>query len=443
MDITLDKKNSTEASIKITLKEADYQPKVEEKVKEYSKKANIKGFRPGKVPPTLVRKMYGKSILVDEINHMLSHSITDYIKENKLQILGEPLPDQNESKNIDWENQKEFEFEYNIGLVDEFDYDLTKVKVIRYKIEMDDKSLAETIDNLKQQYGKMTNPEVSQEGDYLYGELQQADGEFTATFSLPLNEVEEKERKNFIGRKKEDRIAFDIREAFKDDETIAHVTGKEKDEIAGLEGKFEFTVLNVNRQEAADLNQEFFDKIFGKDTVTSEEEFKSKVKETISENYDRETDAYLNKSIQDIFIESTEIQLPDEFLKRWLLLSNEGKISMEDIEKEYDAYANETKWNLLQNKIAEDNEVKVENTDVVERTKSLIRQQLASSGMGSQLEDNMDAFADNYLKSENGQNYMKIFNQVKTEKLLDFIKEKITIDTKEVNVEEFKKIVSN
>ena len=179
MDITLEKKNPTEASIKVNLTEADYQPKVQEKLKEYSKKAQIKGFRPGKVPPALIRKMYGKSIMIDEINHMLSHSVNDYIKENKLQILGEPLPVTENADKIDWDNQKNFDFQFEIGLVDEFTYSLDDKKVTRYEIKVDDDSIADTLKNLQEQYGKMINPETSEEGDLIFGELTQVEGEYT------------------------------------------------------------------------------------------------------------------------------------------------------------------------------------------------------------------------------------------------------------------------
>ncbi len=442
MDITLEKRNSTEASIKITLSEADYQPKVQEKLKDYGKKAQLKGFRPGKVPPALIKKMYGKSILIDEINHMLSHAVQDYIKENKIQILGEPLPNLEDADKIDWDNQKDFNFQYELGLIDDFKYNLEGKKVTRYEIKVDDDSIAETISNLQKQYGKMTNPETSEKGDFLYGEVKAAEGEFEEKLSIPLDRVEEKVLSNFIGVSKGDKVSFDINEAFKDAETISAVFNTDLETAKGFSGQFELEVLNVNRQESAELDQEFFDKIFGKDVVKSEEEFKNKVKETISQNYKRETEAYLNNSIQEAIIADTEVELPNEFLKKWLLASNEGKITEEDIQKEYDAYAKDIKWTLIQNRISEDQEIKVENEDIEGKAKDLIKEQLASSGLLGQFDDNLDVFVQNYLQSEKGENYMRVFNQVKSEKVFNAIKEKISIEEKEVDVEEFKNIVS-
>lgn len=442
MDITLEKKNATEASIKITLTEADYQPKVQEKLKDYGKKAQLKGFRPGKVPPALIKKMYGKSILIDEINHMLSHAVQDYIKDNKLQILGEPLPNLEDADKIDWDNQKDFNFAYEIGLVDEFKYSLEGKKVTRYDIKVDDDSLAETIGNLQKQYGKMTNPEKSEKGDFLYGEIKAVEGDFNEKSSIPLDRVEEKEAAKFIGISKGDKVTFDINTAFKDAETISEVFNTDVETAKGLTGEFELEVVNVNRQEAAELDQEFFDKIFGKDAVKSEEEFKNKVKETISGNYKRETEAFLNNSILEAIVADTEVELPNDFLKKWLLASNEGKITEEDIKKEYDIYAKDIKWTLIQNKISDDQEIKIENEDIEGKAKEVITEQLASSGLLGQFGDNLDMFVQNYLQSDKGENYMRLFNQVKADKVFDAIKEKITIEEKEVDVEEFKTIVS-
>lgn len=443
MDITLEKKNPTEASIKITLTEADYQPKVQEKLKEYGKKAQIKGFRPGKVPPALIKKMYGKSILIDEINHLLSHSVNDYIKDNKLQILGEPLPDTTDGQNIDWDNQQSFEFQYQIGLVDDFKYQLDNKKITRYKIKTDEQSIAETIENLQKQYGKMTNPEKSEEGDFLYGQVTQSGGAYNENVSIPLSLIEEKERKNFIGVAKGDKIKFDLKKTFKDTATIADALNIEEDAAGALEGEFELEVINVNRQEAAEMDQEFFDKIFGKDVVKTEEAFRNKVQETMDQNYNRETEIYFNKSIQDTLLADTAIELPNDFLKRWLLVSNEGKITEEDIAKEYDAYAKEMKWTIIQNKIGEDEGVKVENSDIEEKAKEMITDQLGSSGLLAQFGDNLDVFVQNYLQAENGENYMRIFNQVRADKVFSAIQEKIEVEEKEVDVEAFKKIVSD
>ena len=346
MEIVLDKITNTEALIKISLKQDDYQPKVEEKIKEYSKKANIKGFRPGKVPKTLITKMYGKSILVDEVNHMLSHNVMDYIKENDIQILGEPLPNMEKAAAVDWDTQSEFDFEYSIGMADDFEVKLDKkVKIENFSIKVDDKVIKETIDNLKKQFGTMTNPETSEAGDVLYGEIvaedEEADlleGQENKKGELDLTKVEKKQVKNFVGKKSEDEIEFDVSKVLKEESDIEGFTGSKETT------KIKFLVKNVNRMVDAEMGQDLFDKTFGKDAVKTEEEFRTKISEVVGKNYDQESENFLNYKIQDEFVEKTKIDLPNDFLKRFIESSNKEKISREDIDRDYEHYAKDLKW---------------------------------------------------------------------------------------------------
>lgn len=444
MDITLDRQESNEALIKITLKEADYQPQVSQKIKEYSKKAQLKGFRPGKVPMGLVKKMYGKSILVDQINQILSSSITSYIRENELKILGDPLPNTEKNQEIDWDSQSEFEFEYNIGLVDDFKYEIPKKKkVTAYSIKIDEKMVDEELENIRRNYGNRVHPQQSEAGDMLSGALVHPQAGIDNKTTIFIDQVEKKEQKKFIGVKSGDEISFDLKKAFKESEYQARLLGKSMDEYQELKDyKVLFTVEEISRIEPAALDQEFFDKLFGKDQVKSEQELREKIKEFMEDNFKRETDRFLADSIRETLVGATKMDLPEKFLKRWLVVSNEGKVSEEDVEKEYPRYADEMKWNLILNKVAEDNELKVENEEVVARAKEMIRAQLASSGLAGQMEDQLEVFADNYLKGEEGQNYLKVFNQVRNDKIMDYIRDQINIAKKEVNLEQFRKAIA-
>ncbi len=442
MDITLDKKSPLEASIKIKLKEVDYQPKLDEKVKDYSKKAHLKGFRKGKVPTSLIRKMYGKSLIVEEINHLVSHSLTDYIKENDLKLIGDPLPNMDLVKDIDWENQKDFEFEYSVGLVDDFTLDVSKkVKVKSYEIDIDDKTLNETIENLQKQHGNVTNPEESIETDSLYGELAAGDGDFSKELLIPIESVEKKERKILIGIKSGTTVEFDIQKAFMDSAELAKLLETSADEAAAMSGSYKFTLKNVNRTEPAELNQEFFDKLFGKDVVKDEADFRERVKTEVAKNYHRDSQYFLEKTVKDVLVDKTKIKFPDEFLKKWLLHSNEGKVTEADVEKEYDLYVQDLKWSLIVNKLTEDQGIKVEHEDVKESAKNLIRQQFGAAGMSEQFDSNLDSFADNYLQGQDGQNYMRVYNQVRAEKIMQYMLANVTITPKKVKPEEFQKIV--
>jgi len=442
LDITLDKKSSTEALIKITLKEKDYQPNVEEKVREYARKANIKGFRPGKVPPGLIRKMYGKSILVEEVNRLLSESVNNYIKENKLNLLGDPLPDLKKAEDVDWENQKEFEFDYSIGLVDDFEVELSeKTKATRYQIELDKKTLNETLDNVKEQFGKQTNPEKASKGDDFMGELVQKDGDLTNEGIIKYEYLSKSGEKKLLAAKPGDEVELDIKKDFTDAHAVSHALNVGEEKAKELSGKFTFSLEKINHVEPAEMNQELFDAVFGKDAVKGEKEFIDKVKETVEENYNRETEHFLNQQVHNLLIKKTTMEVPDNFLKEWLLRSNEGKVTQEDIDREFDDYVKGMKWDLIKNHIAEKNEIKVEHEDVVNKAKSMILQQLGGAGAAEQLMDHMDAFADNYLKAENGQNYMRLYGELRDEKVLELIKNKISIKDKKVTLDEFKKIV--
>lgn len=450
MEITLNKLNNTDGVIKIKLTEGDYQPHVEEKVRDYSRKANIKGFRQGKVPAGVIKKMFGKSILVDEINHVLTHKLSDYIKENNLKILGEPIPNQDKAKNIDWDLQKDFEFEYQIGMVDDFSYDVSKnVKVKSYPIEVDQKAIDDTIADVKKRFGKVSYPETSEIGDSLYGELTSTDlkedGEPVVKKDytiLPTDKVKKSAQKTFTGVKKDDVIQFDIAKSFEDDEVVSNLLGVDLAEAKAAKGTFNFKVNNVTRTEPAEMNQELFDRVFGPGVVSSEEEFNNKVKETISENYQRESQHFLDHHIEDYYISNTNITLPEEFLKTWLKISSQGKITDDVIAQEFEIYKRTLKWDLVKSKIADDNKISVEADEVRAKAKEMIISQFGGQGFADQIADRMDGIVDNYLQHENGQNFMKLYNQLRTEKIMNFIRERISVDEKKVSVDEFKKITA-
>ena len=440
MEITLDKHSANQASIKITLNEADYQPKVDAKLKDYAKKATIKGFRPGKAPINMVKGMYGVSILVDEINAILGESLNTYLKEQTFRILGEPLPVEKADNSIDWKSQKDFDFEYKIGFIDGVDVAMDKsIKGTKYSILVDEKLVNETIDNLKSQYGNSTNPEVSQANDNVYGDLKASEGEFEKTLSLPLAKLSDKLAAKFIGLSKDAVVEFEAKDVEKEEWSEAF--GLTDEEAAEVPSAFTFKVKNINRTEASELNQEFFDKIFGPETVASEEEFLAKVKETLQDSYDRESKVFTDEELKKVLVEKANLDLPDAFLKEWLIKTNGGKVTEADVENEYPLYAKQLTWSLISNQIAKENAIQAEHADVIEKTKEMVREQFASSGLGSQLEASMDMFVDNYLKGNEGQNYMNMLTSVQNEKVLAFVQEKIDLTEKTISIDEFKELL--
>lgn len=442
MEITLDKHSANQASIKIKLTEADYQPKVDAKLKDYAKKANIRGFRPGKAPVSMVKNMYGTSILVEEINGILGESLNSYLKEQTFRVLGDPLPVENVEDSIDWKTQKDFDFEYKIGFVENFELPLDKnIKATKYSIKVDDKLVEETIENLKSQYGNSTNPETAEAGDNVYGDLAAAETSFNKALSLDLTKITKKLAGKFIGQGKDAVIEFEAKDVKKGQWEEAF--GLSAEEAEAVQGALTFTIKNVNRTEEAELNQEFFDKIFGPDQVKSEEEFTSKVKETLQGNYDKESKVFTEEELKKVLVDNANLDLPEDFLKEWLFKANEGKVTVEDVEKEFPIYAKQLIWSLVSNELAKAHDIKAEHEDVIAKTKEMIREQFAASGLGSQMEDSMDMFVDNYLKGEEGQNYMNMLTSVQNEKVLSFVQDKIDLEEKDISIDEFKELLEN
>ena len=445
MTITLDKQNTTDGLIKITLTESDYQPKVEEKVKEYSRKATLKGFRAGKVPSGVIKKMYGRSILVEEVNHLLSHSVSDYIKDQNLRILGDPLPNQEKARTIDWDLQKEFEFEFRVGMVEDFHYELSeKVKLKSYIIEVGEKEIADTLADLKQRFGRVSYPEGSDVTDNLHGEISPAEGGEMKVSFLPIGKVVENEQKKFIGLAKDSEIEFEINTLFTDENSIAQTLNVSAEEARNAHGKYRFKVTNISRTEPAVPGQELFDKVFGKDAVKTEDEFAVKIGETISENYRRETAHLFEHEIEHYFVDHTKINMPDEFLKAWLAATSDTEITNEILEREFSDYKNSLKWDLIKNKIAEDLKITVESDEVKTKAKAMIADQFGGVAIAEQLGDKLDGIADNYLAGQDGkgQNFMKLYQQLRQEKIINAIKQTASVTEKKVTLEEFKKIAS-
>ncbi len=443
MNITLDKQSATDGLIKIKLTESDYQPKVEEKVRDYARKANIKGFRQGKVPMGVIKKMFGKGILVDEVNHLISHSVSDYIRDNKLRVLGDPLPNEEKARTIDWDFQKDFEFEFQIGLVEDFTVDLSKkVKVTSHPIEVDQKTMDDTLEDIKRRYCKRTNPDVSEAGDNLFGEISKPGSEEKQGSYLRIDQVEKSKQKKFIGLKKDDVVEFEVEKTITDPQALSQLLNVAEEEAKKITGSHTFKVTNVSRIEPVQINQELFDQVFGKDAVTTEEGFLNKIKETIAGNYERETQHLLEHEIQHYYVDHTKINMPEGFLKTWLKATSEGQVTDEVLEKEFKSYRDSIKWDLVKNKIAEDKEIKIEEAEVREKAKLVILEQFGGPAIAEQLGDKFDGIVTNYLagKDGKGENYMRTYNQLRHDKILGVIKENITIAEKGVSLEEFKRL---
>ncbi len=386
--------------------------------------------------------MYGKSILVEEVNQILSQAVTDYIRENKLQIVGDPIPNKEQADTIDWDTQSEFEFSYDLGLASDFELDFTKLPAIsRYTIVAGEKELNESIENLSQRFAESINPEESAEGDILFGELTQASSGFSTKTAIPTKQVTAENISKFTGLRKGDTVTFDIRQTLADDAAIAHVTGKKKTETDEIQGEFTLTVEDITRSAPASLNQEFFDKVLGPGAAADEETFKTKLTEIIQGNYQRESEAKLRFDVEKSLLDAVDIAVPEDFLKDWLERINEGKFTREQIEEEYPQFERSLKLSLIRNRAADVFGVKVEQQEILDFTRAMVLEQFGIYGNDEGMGDTIDKIVQGYLADKERDNYANVFNQVFDNKVLEVVKQQITTEEKSVDVSEFEKIV--
>ncbi len=442
MDVQLQKSSPTLASLTVKFTKDDYQEKVDKSIKDYARKATLKGFRPGKVPPQVISRMYGKSIKVDEINNMLSTAVTEYIRENKLPIVGDPLPNRKEDESIDWDKQTDFEFVFDLGLATDFEVDLSELAAVpHYTITVDDNEVEESVGKLRDRFSDSINPESAEMGDTLFGELKQESSEFTTNTAIPTKRVKEALQAKFLGAKKDDEIVFDIQSTFEDEAAIAHVTGKKKENVGELTGDFTLVVNDITRSAPAELNQEFFDKVLGPGAVENEEDFRVEVAKIIGENYARETEALLKRDLEKALLEEIKIDLPADFLKDWLERTNEGKFSREEIEKQFDDFEKSMKLSLIKNRIAEQADMKVEYPEMLAYTKDMMRGQFGMYGADDNMDEVIERVATGYLADREKDNYSTIFNQVFDLKVMDVVRGEVATEERTVDAEEFEKII--
>jgi trigger factor len=442
MNISLEKSTPVNARLVVSIAEADYKPQVDKKLKDYRKQANIKGFRPGMVPAQLIQKMYGKSILIDEINQLLGKTVQEYIRENSLSIVGDPMPAQEEQDRIDWDNQKDFDFAYNLGLAGEFSVDFDKIPAVKtYDIQAGEKELNETLENIMKNGGEQIHPDSVEDGDMIFGTFTQ--GEWTEKSAIPMKSIKDEAKAMFIGAAKDATLTFDVQDTFVDEKSIELATGN-KD---GLIGEVSFVIEDITRTGAAEMNQAFFDKILGEGKVSSEEEFRAEVMNIIQSNYKRESEYLLKIDAEKALLDNVSIELPDEFLKNWLVTINEGKFTPEQIDADFENVKKDLRWTLIKNEIATKNDIKVEYEEVLAKTKDMIRGQFGMmGGMGTDnsMDEMIDRIATGYLTDKNKQdNFRKMFDEVFTAKISDTIVANMKIENKTIDVEEFKQIADS
>src|SRR5512133_451771 len=447
MNITRENIDDLNAVLKISIEKTDYEEKVETVLKDYRKKATIKGFRPGMVPIGLIKKMYGRAVQIDEINKVVTDNIQKYITDEKLEILGDPIPKEDEENKIDFDTQEDYTFSFKLGITPEIDLKLSKKnKVNLYDITIDEKMRGEYLENYTRRYGELRKADITEEKDVIKGKIEAIDNEGNVIpegpavedTSLGIDIIKDKKiKKEFIGKNVGDSIDFDLKKAYPNDAEIAGILHKKKEEVENLEGNFRFTINDISRFHPAELGKELFDKIFGEGVVNSEEEFMKKIEDEIAINLKRESDFKLMMDIKSLAMEKTDFQLPEEFLKRWLLRVNE-KATEEQIEKEFDSFRKDLKWQLIRNKVARDNEVKISEEELQKEAENITRYQFQQYGLFYATDEQIANYAKETLKRE--EDAKRIADKILEEKVIILMKELVKLENKDVTVEEFNKL---
>lgn len=444
MEVTRADKGNLNTEITVSIKESDYAQKVEDALKKYRKQAKMPGFRAGMVPMGMIKKMVGNNILADEINHILSHAVQDYIKDNKLDILGQPLPVEDES--IDWENQKDFDFKFELGLAPEVNIELSdKDKFELYDIKVSDKMVEDELKELAKRYGKMINAEVSDEGDMLYGKFEEMDGKSVKEDGISHESVfnistlkDKKDQKKFFGLKAGDSVVFNPKK-LAEGNYVKSWLGIDENELAEVKSDFRFTVDKINRMEPAEINQEFLDKMYGEGKLKSEEELKDKIREELEKSMDKNAEALFEREVQDYLLKKAKLSLPDEFMKKWLIQANEKPISKEQIEEEYEQYSVGLKWQLIENKLIKDSNLQVSREEMIDYIVDVLKNHM--QGMGDSMdEEDMKSTANRIL--ENQEEAQRVYEQLYKDKLKQFYKDTVKIKEKEIGYDDFVKLAN-
>ena len=444
MNITQENIDELNAVLKVKVVVEDYLPKVENALKEHQKKASIPGFRPGKVPSGMIKKMYGKSILVDAINKLLNDSLTSYLKENKIEVLGNPLPKAGTENNIDWDNQKEFEFLYEMGLAPKFNVELSAKDKFTYQtVKIDEVLINKYVSDIAKRYGKVENVDVSAEGDLLNGDFVELDpteeikpGGIFKTSSIFLDRVnDEATKKSLIGLKKDDKVILNAQNIADNPVDIASILGIEKEFAETLNSKIQFTVRNISRLAASEINQVLFDKIYGSGTLTTEEEFKTKIKEELSTMFVNDSERKLYNDIVEHLMNKINFNLPSAFLKRWILAVNDKPVTPEQVETEFEGYSKGLKWQLIENKIIQDNNIQVTNQEVIDQTKQMILEQFGKYNPTPMSEEDLNQTVQRVLSNQD--EAKKLYEKLYGEKVMTLFKSKFTLENKELPYDDF------
>ncbi len=434
MNITKEQIDELNAVVKVAISKEDYQDKVEQILKDYRKQANIPGFRKGQVPMGLIKKQYGKAVLVDEVNKLLQDNLNKYLTEEKLDVLGNPLPKQQD--NFDWDSEN-LDFEFELGLAPDFEVKLkTKKAVTQYKIVADKKMIDDQVERIQKQYGKLVSKTEVGKKDEVTGFFANEAEEIDHKTTLELDKIKSKKAIDaLVGKKVGEEVTLNTKGLFKEDYLLSSALGITPDKAEKLAIDVTFTIEEINEREPAELNQELFDKLFGEGNVSSEKELKDKIKEDSEKQFEQQSDQKLLNDITEKLIEETTFELPAEFLQKWIQVSGEEMLTDDQAKEEDEKSEQGLRYQLIEGKIIKENDLQVQFDELKDFAKGFIKSQMAQYGHMDPKEEELDGIAARVLGNQD--EVKRLSEQLMSQKLLDLYKEKANIKVKEVSYDDF------
>jgi len=447
MNITLENTDKLNAMLTLKVEEGDYSERVNTTLKDYRKQARVDGFRPGMVPMGIIKKMYYTPVMVDEVNKLVSESLFNYLKDNDVRILGEPLAHKAEEQNVDFENDSEFEFKFDLGLAPELSLEVTaKDKVPFYKIKVDKKQQDEYKEQLFQRYGEFTAVDKASDSELIKGTLVKVDKEgnevengiLVEDVSMSLDMMKDDDQKLlFSGVAGGDEVVFDVKKAYPNDTEVASLLRIDKTEVAMLEGTFKCLINEVMKFDKAKAGKEFYDKVYGEGEVKTAEEFTKRVSEEIALNYERESEYRFMVDARETLVKKAKIDLPVEFLKRWMVETNE-QLTEDQVKEDFAKYEDDFRWQLIKEYLLKQQDIKVSEEEALEAAKGMALNQYMQYGISNVPEDYLENYAREMMSKP--EEARKFYEQKGEEKLIEYIKSTVKLDEKEVSSEKFRKL---
>lgn len=428
------KVNDLTYQLNVNIEKADAQEKKKKALNEYRKKVEIRGFRKGMAPMSLVEKMHGIQALVETVNQMISEAINNHIAENKLNILGEPLPNEEKQKEIDWENDESYEFVFDIALAPKVEFTLSKDdKIVSYNVAVSEEAKKAYKSNMLKQFGKLENTDSVKEEDFIIADLEQGENKVEGTY-ITLRQMAQEAKGQFIGKKAGESFEVNVHETFVNETDRAALLKVKKEELASVEPMWKVTIKEVKTFVEAEQTQEIYDRMFGEGVVTDEAGFEAKVAERIALEYKQESDFRFVLDAREYLLNKTNIELPEEFMKRWLFTINEGKFTMEDIEKDFALFCKDFRWQMISQYIMREQKMEITREEVLAAAKQIAKYQFAMYGLNDVPEEQLNHYAESILANE--KEGRRIVEKTEQDKVIGYVKSVVTLEEKEISIED-------